>query len=275
MDNLIYHFTGAEALKSIVLNQCFWITKSDYLNDTTEQVVIMELLKVFFKEHTKMDKDIQKYIREQLMKYLTQYNHYILSFSQSDDSLPLWNYYSENEGYSIGIDKTDFIRKLELYFCGMDSNAKVFITPIKYLETNGNEKAVNELLLPFIHFTSDDITNKKDSLDELALVLANMSYSIKHAAYLSEREERIVIICEKNSIISQSEEFRVLRGSFIPYIVYNKMNSPDLQIPIKKIKLSPYHTMDVTKKSVLHLLNRKYGEITEVDITQSLIPSRY
>lgn len=274
MEKLIYHFTGAEALKSIVLNQSFWITKSDYLNDTTEQIMIMDLLKVFFKEQ-KMDKDVQGYIRDQLSKYLNDYNHYILSFSKTDDSLPLWNYYSENEGYSVGIDKDDFINKLRTYYSEMDNNCRVIITEVRYLSDNGDEKAVRDELLPFIHFNADDISTKRDRFDELALKLANLSYSIKHSAYSSEMEERIVIICEKDSPISKREEFRVLRGSFIPYIVFNKEGRIDLEIPIKKVKLSPYHTMDVTEKSLFYLLNRKYPSLTKEDITQSLIPSRY
>ncbi|WIV20239.1 DUF2971 domain-containing protein [Paenibacillus polygoni] len=274
MSNLIYHYTGAEALKSIVLNQSFWITKSDYLNDTSEQIMIMDLLKGFFKEQ-KMDKNVQKYIMDQLSKYLNEYNHYILSFSKTDDSLPLWNYYSENEGYSIGIDKEEFIEQLRKYFKEIDCNSRVIITEVMYSNEVGDEKAVRDELLPFIHFNSDDINTKKDRFDQLALKLANMSYSIKHSAYSSEMEERIVIICEKNSEISKCEEFRVLRGSFIPYIIFNKDKRKDIEIPIKKVKLSPYHTMDVTEKSLFYLLKRKYPGLVERDISQSRIPSRY
>lgn len=274
MDKLIYHYTGAEALKSIVLNQTFWITKSDYLNDASEQIMIMDLLKNFFKEH-KMDKVVQKYIMDQLSKYLNEYNHYILSFSKTDDSLPLWNYYSENEGYSIGIDKDKFIENLRNYFAQIDPDSRVFITEVRYSNEIGDEKAVRDELLPFIHFNADDINTKRVRFDELALKLANMSYSIKHSAYSSEMEERIVIICENNSSISKCEEFRVLRGSFIPYIIFNKESLSDFEIPIETVKLSPYHTMDVTEKSLYYLLRRKYPNLIKEDITQSRIPSRY
>ncbi|MEO2259648.1 DUF2971 domain-containing protein [Paenibacillus amylolyticus] len=274
MSNLIYHYTSAEALKSIMLNQTFWITKSDYLNDTSEQVMIMDPLKAFFKEK-KVDKDVQGYIINQLSEYLNNYNHYILSFSKTDDSLPLWNYYSENEGYSVGIDKDDFISKLTNYFKEKDPDSRVTITEVKYLSENGDEKAVRDELLPFIHFNAEDIENKRDKFDQLALKLANMSYSIKHSAYSSEMEERIVVICKKDSLISKSEEFRVLRGCFIPYIIFNKEARSDLEIPIKKIKLGPYHTLDATEKSLFYLLERKYSTFDKSNITRSQIPSRY
>lgn len=222
-----------------------------------------------------MSKLIQSYITDQLDKYLNDYNHYILSFSQSDDSLPLWNYYSQNEGYSIGIDKSEFINQLQLYFQDQDSSSKVVITSVEYVENFEDNKVIKELLLPFIHFTDDDLLNKRDRLDELALELAGMSFAIKHSAYSSEREERIVIICTKDSEVTNREEFRVLRGSFIPFIIFNKERDPLTLIPIKKVKLSPYHTLDVTNKSVLYLLNKKYANFKDSEILKSEIPSRY
>lgn len=274
MGNLIYHFTGAVALKSIILNQTFWITKSDYLNDTTELQAIKPFLSKFFKQHNKMSKKVQNYINEQLEKYLTDYNYYILSCSQVDDSLPLWNYYSESEGYCIGIDKEEFIDMFKRYFQIIDVDVEVNITKVRYVAET-DENLVKDLLLPFTLFTDDDLDTKKEKLDELSFELANMSFSVKHEAYSAEEEERIVVICKKESAITANEDFRVLDGTFIPYIVFNKENVDGLKVPIKKIKLSPYLTMDVTKKSVLYLINRKYEDLIEADITQSQIPSRY
>lgn len=273
MENLIYHYTSAEALKNIITTQTFWITKSDYLNDTTEQSVIKRIMNHFFKERTTMSKVVQNYIRDRLDEYLNHYNHYILSFSQIDDSLPLWNYYSENEGYNIGIDKDEFMNQLTKYFTDIDDRAKIRITPIEYVKDSDDPKIVRELLLPIILFNDDDISNKRNSLDEIALKLANMSYAIKHDAYLSEKEERIVVICENTSKIAEGEGFRVLRGSFIPYIIFNKNNT--FRIPIKRIKLSPYHSLDVTKKSVQYLVSRKYENLEPEDVSVSEIPSRY
>ncbi|WP_138754535.1 DUF2971 domain-containing protein [Paenibacillus sinopodophylli] len=274
MDNLIYHFTGATALKSIILNQTFWITKSDYLNDTTELHAIKPFIQKFFKLHNKMSRKVQAYINEQLEKYLTDYNYYILSCSQVDDSLPLWNYYSESEGYSIGIDKEEFINMFERYFQNIDADVKVSITPVRYV-ADSDETVIKDLLLPVSYFTDQDLLSKKDILDEICFELANMSFSVKHEAYSAEEEERIVVICKKDSALTHREEFRVLNGTFIPYIVFNKENVDGLKVPIKKVKLSPYLTMDVTKKSVLYLVNRKYEDINEKDISQSVIPSRY
>lgn len=277
MDKLIYHFTGSEALRSIILNQTFWITKSDYLNDSTEQLVIKPILQKFFKQHISMSKEVQKYISEQLEYYLNEYNYYILSCSKVDDSLPLWNYYSENEGYSIGIDRAEFLYMFSEYFKEIDPEVSVINTEVKYidLEDEDASKEIKEILLPFKFFSDDDLVKKRSIIDDLIKVLANQSFSIKHKAYSAEEEERIVVICKKESPITFSEEFRVLNGSFIPYIVFNKGNTRGLTLPIKKVKINPYPTMDFAQKSVLYLLKKRYKDFKDADIVQSKIPARY
>ncbi|MFB6800439.1 DUF2971 domain-containing protein [Peribacillus butanolivorans] len=282
MSKFLYHYTGAFALKNIIQTNSFWITKSEYLNDATEQVVIMRLLRHFNKSNYKMSNEIQDFITKELEKYLNEYNYYILSFSESDDSLPLWNYYAENDGYNIGMQLDDVLGLMESYFKAFDEEIQVINTKVEYVdEGNTNEKLsmkINELLLPFIHFTVEDLDNssKIEKLEEVILELANMSFSIKNSAYSSEKEERIVIISKKDSDLTAQEEFRVFRGAFIPYIVFNKESNPEYLIPIKKIKISPYQTLDVTKSSILYMLNHgRYKDMNEEDITISLIPSRY
>jgi hypothetical protein len=47
MNKYLYHYTGEIALKNIVQINSFWITKSEYLNDATEQEV-NQLFEVFY-----------------------------------------------------------------------------------------------------------------------------------------------------------------------------------------------------------------------------------
>lgn len=278
MNNLIYHYTGAEALRNIVLNQNFWITKSDYLNDTSEQEVIKDLILSFFKENGhKMGKKIQAYILQNMDNYFNDYNHYILSFSKTDDSLPLWNYYADVEGYNIGFDKSEFIDTFNSYFQRIDSEVKVVFIPVMYKEEKGrpDKAAIEKILLPLTLFTDEDLEPKIDTIEEVIVKLTNISFTIKHKAYKMEEEERLVVICKKTSDITKREKFRVLKGSFIPYIIYNEESEVTFKIPIKEIKIGPYHTLDVTEKSVIYLMNRKYEWFTDEHVSRSEIPSRY
>ncbi|MFL7940798.1 DUF2971 domain-containing protein [Priestia megaterium] len=282
MSNYIYHYTSAEALKNIVQTKAFWITRSEYLNDTTEQEVIISLLRNFYKRNNKMSKVVQGFIETKLNEFIKEYNYYILSFSNSDDSLPLWNYYAENDGYNIGFDLSEIITIMESYFKSFDEENQVVNTKVEYVD-NGytNEKLLSEidkLLLPFIHFGEDDLNNpdKVEIIEEVVLELANKSFSIKNSAYSSEKEERIVVIAKKDSNLTKKEQFRVYQGAFIPYIIFNKENSPEYKLPIKSIKINPYHKLDMTRESLLYMLNHgDYKELKLDDISISEIPSRY
>lgn len=285
MTQLLFHYTGASALQSIIQTNSFWITRSQYLNDETEQVVIVNLLKTFFKNnHTKMNAEVQEFISASFERYLNDYNYYILSFSESDDSLPLWNYYSQNDGYNIGLERDELLKMMEEYFKRFDKENQVIITKVEYIHdgiSDLNDKInskINELLLPFILFTTEDLMDpsKEEKVMEAMLELANMSFILKNSAYYSEKEERIVVITKKDSNLTKEEEFRAFKGAFIPYIIFNKDRSSDYKLPIKKIRLSPYHTLKMSKNSILYMLNHNgYRDIIENDITKSVIPSRY
>lgn len=281
MKEFLYHYTSADALKSIIQNNSFWISKSEYLNDASEQVVIMGLLKQFFKNNTRIGKHVQNFLTQSLETYINEYNYYILSFSESDDSLPLWNYYSENDGYNIGIEREKVMSLMESYFQQFDEEIQVIITKVDYVDETSNENflpKINDLLLPFTYFTLEDLENpvKVDNIKDAVLELAKLSFSMKNSAYYSECEERIVIITKKDSELTLHEEFRVFKGAFIPYIVFNKDNEPEYKIPISKIKISPYQSMDLAKESILYMLGKNgYEQIENEDITKSKIPSRY
>lgn len=282
MNNNIYHYTSAYALKSIVQSKNFWITRSEYLNDTSEQGEIIRLLRGFFKNDGRMKVEVQNFIESKLTNFLKDYNYYILSFSKSNDSLPLWNYYSENDGFNIGYDLNEIMGIMESYFQNIDPETQVVNSQIEYVKYGDtNDKLsieIRELLLPFIHFTEEDLKNeqKVKTIENVVLELANKSFSIKNSAYSSEEEERIVVITKKDSKVTLQEEFRVYEGAFIPYIIFNKEGDIKYKLPIKSIKINPYQKMDMAKESLLYMLNHSdYKEITIDDISTSQIPSRY
>lgn len=43
-DGTLYHYTNLSGLKGIVENDEFWVTKSDFLNDKSEMVYILETI---------------------------------------------------------------------------------------------------------------------------------------------------------------------------------------------------------------------------------------
>lgn len=106
----VYHYTTLEALLGGIIPEskadklCFWATDANYMNDPRE-------LKIDWEQLKKDTKDI-----EFISKLLNSFdlgqngaidNTFLLSFSENNDSLPMWGMYGKNgDGVVLEFDKT-------------------------------------------------------------------------------------------------------------------------------------------------------------------------
>ena len=92
----IFHYTRTDALESILDNGCLWLSRYDYLNDTSEVSYgakrLCEAATAFGGVHTDLLSGSIAALTEHLR------NVFILSTSIHGDSLSLWNGYSGDEG---------------------------------------------------------------------------------------------------------------------------------------------------------------------------------
>jgi len=104
MPDMLYHYTSISGFSGIIENNCFWATSCKCLNDSNE---IYELL-----THYDLTRS---YSREYLTKRIQWIldDHYVISFSENKDSLPMWGRYTNDCGVNIGLLK-DEIMKLHL-----------------------------------------------------------------------------------------------------------------------------------------------------------------
>lgn len=115
VDSLLYHYTSINSLFSIIENKEFWVTRSDYMNDTSEVIYFREVVKKALDNHlNKACTSIEWVTWKQFIKDKLIYERsslssliFILSFSKNPDSLSMWNYYGKNDGYNFGILKSD------------------------------------------------------------------------------------------------------------------------------------------------------------------------
>jgi len=108
-EQILYHYTNASSLISIIENKEFWITQRDFMNDKYETKYPAEQILKIFKRNKNISYD-QKYFTENLISSL--HSQYILSFSLLSDSLHQWSYYGKNDGYCLGIKKGNLIKLL-------------------------------------------------------------------------------------------------------------------------------------------------------------------
>lgn len=106
----IYHYTNVKGLQGIISNKVFWVTKSEFLNDSMELIYTLTLLEevcksIDNKELTEILNQIcQESIESSHDINKNICNYHILSFSLNPDSLTVWSSYSNFEGYSLEFD---------------------------------------------------------------------------------------------------------------------------------------------------------------------------
>lgn len=121
-----YHYT--DAFYDIMESHVFRFIHADYFNDKTEGKVIFEILKEVIEENKdKLKKDYQylssiKYLDnigawsdENGIYHGDKYESYIVCFSFLKDNAYLWENYTSEKGFNIGVDLCHYGRIENLY----------------------------------------------------------------------------------------------------------------------------------------------------------------
>lgn len=279
--NVVYHYTNADALINIIEKKKLWLTNSFFLNDKQEILYIDNTINDAFKlldmvEPHKMVSEFRRLffpdkVVSQNIQRLPQY--FILSSTMNHDNHLLWSYYTNNDGYNIGLD-------------------------LQLIESNIIDNIDNELLRPYFGMVSYDPVeqhntiakdinsyfkewmNRKEPYSEETInlfkrvILYRISmYSIffKNPFFKFEEEYRIVFIL-KNSDANQLVKFRNKEGTIIPYID-SLLNFTDRDFPIKSVTIGPKNYNDISHAGLRYFLDNK--GLTNTIINRSIGPLRF
>ena len=248
----IYHYTSPIGFQGIIENKSLWFTRSDCLNDYSEGLYIeqvyknsivglrssndinddfFELIKDIRPKNTQLigrtttqeEKErfegLQKSDKEQSCFpvpekcfSLRECDTYICCFSKSQDSLPMWNYYSKSgryEGYNIG------------FHCGTGwgfcSDTEVF--HVVYSESD-QTRLIQAMVKRAYKFwqSGGDCQEAKSTITEC---LSNWQFMFKHPSFQHEEEVRAIYYrpIDDNELDKlPSVHFRTSNGMIIPYI---------------------------------------------------------
>ena len=104
----ICHYTDLDGFVGIIENKGFWLTDSNYLNDSTEFIQGQNVVRSALKQEYKKNKNKQyaNFLESLLTKIENWQNTtYVCSFSLSPDELGQWKAYSVNaRGLCICLD---------------------------------------------------------------------------------------------------------------------------------------------------------------------------
>lgn len=269
----IYHYTSLEGLKSIMEKEVLWFSDIDYLNDESEVQYGYSLITDFLNKNKKnYSSDFVDSIKKKCNPNKLQNSKnekyfatrcFILSFSNIDDSLPMWNYYSKNRntfGYSIQFNKTLLLSKKN-----KDNNVFFISGNVVY-----NKLEQQKYIKKIINGIYDKYSSAMDNelikyIVPLCINLSIFSLFTKNSCFMHEKEYRIVIpeLVNNNNI-----DFRIYNNLLIPYISLEFSKQA-----LTQIRLSPTQKSELIKSSLEDFTKKlKYNKTR---ILSSEIPLRY
>ncbi len=266
----ICHYCTIDTLNAILESSCLRFTDVRFLNDSTEFVDIVPLIRQVLisgnysldfrnlilssDEFCKLEDYKQLYVgfsrREHDYRKTTNYT-YTCSFSTNSDSLSMWNYYATTAaGVNVVFDFAwnifDGSEKTEATIGEKLSNDIMLFRGIIIYSIEDKEKCIAELLNRlsqiFEEAKSDLDKYKSYILYAFKEAINNMRCFFKNSSFDSENEYRVVLKIPEELLQKETDAEGIKRKGvfkkgniFIPYVDYEFK-----QESIKYITINPY-----------------------------------
>ena len=285
-EGLLCHYTSASAFLSILKDRKLWFTDYRFLNDSSEGFFFFFIIRELLKSGSynwKLSKTIVDKIEKDILIRKLDFNsiegsYFVCSFSESSDSLTMWNYYTKNPnlaGYNLVFDKRGLLNSI------VKTNFfdKYDFSIIRVIYNKDQQILCIKRILDFFNLVWEKSKGARRELliEEFFYLMDTISLGFKHVAYQDEHEIRIVLKISKqiyrellcDDVSSETRiNLRSVNNMIVPYIELNIDISSLL-----KIITSPFIKDSLAISSVYGALY-KHG-ITNCCVESSKIPARY
>ena len=293
-DPIVYHYTNAEALLSIVSGSSFQASNVLFMNDPNELDYSISLAHSTIQD---MRHDASGQLNQLFLDYYDDYfdaklkpraaRQFVLSFSLNGDSLHLWNMYAKNDGYAIGFRLKRLVDAL-LTSDGNDNNTKI----IRLRDRDGEysyddyslyfglvlyaRRKQKQFIVEAVDYIDKALriigarvaVNESDaSLGEMSKFiqfLVSALYNMKYEPHRVEEEYRITLIPDTSF---QGVAHKARSGIITPYIELGHINST-----IDSIIIGPKMKDEAASKGLDCLLN--LSGLSNVKVLNSSIKLR-
>lgn len=114
---IIYHYTKSNGVNGIIKNNCFWATKSNFLNDPKEFSYIENIVLPVCNEYIKNDTYKMMFIEDVMEESVLldggeNTDYFVLSFSNCRDSITMWEQFANRTGYNIAFSSDDIVKRI-------------------------------------------------------------------------------------------------------------------------------------------------------------------
>ena len=266
----ICHYCSVDVLKAILESESLRFSDVRFLNDSTEFIEIIPLLKYVVLHGEYAQEFVDMILSDEIIKELELYKQlgvgkekntqkllekmyrtYICSFSTNRDSLAMWNYYATSQN---GVNITfDFAWNLFNGSNNSDINSKdrlmndiiICRGPVLYKRSD-KEKCIKALIdnLYDVYKKESDVKKYQNHIKwAFKGAVNNMRCFFKNDFFSCENEYRFVLKIPEKLLLEEDSEMNEIMGKgqfrrgniLIPYVDY-KFNKKSL----KEITLNPY-----------------------------------
>lgn len=273
----LYHYTSLQSLMGMVETNNLWMSKGNFLNDSSELIYFSNVLKsIIGKMKIQRETELwQLFIQElesSMERFLegiegSGFEVYIFSLSYSPDSLALWYNYAKGEGYNLGFDAEDLLQKAAAF----PDDSDVLHGLVVYDRQEQELILMNFLIETFkrvVQYEPDEI--KKALPNHFLTVIATCAIFFKDPAFKSEEEYRIAYMNTSGNM-HPAVRFRAQNGVIIPFIAVDF----EERLPISHITIGPKNNIDIARRGIEHYLKSKGYNMKSLSISKSVAALRY
>ncbi len=259
---ILYHYTKSNGLIGIVSNNCFWATKSDFLNDPHEfshmRTIIEEACRECIPDSALQNQFLRDVLEESvIVTGGRNRDFFVLSFSTCHDSITMWSEFGSKTGYSLAFDSGQIVQRIEeannVAYHGFVVYDPEALRETMRLLLNDYLPRINRMPLKDIlrlGCQEPDNTIYLGACHKFQRIAAVYAMFFKNEAFAPEKEYRFVFRRGKDTVV----HFREKDGFLIPYI---EVPLSEHLLPLTEVMAAPQNHMDLAKNGVEYLMQYK------------------
>lgn len=256
--SILYHYTKSNGINGIINHNCFWATKSDFLNDPNEFSYIQGIIEEVCRENIKNPSLKERFLANSIYsKREKQREYFVLSFSKCRDSITMWSEFGSKTGYNIGFRSEEIIARIE-------EAAEIAYHGLVVYNTKRQKQLIQRNICSYLpnllRMPLDEVleAGSKDPQDgnyqkacrKFQKTAEVYAMFFKHEGFAEEEEYRFVFRRQKDTAVY----FRAKDGFMLPYI---EIPLSEGLLPIEEIMVAPQNHIDLAKKGMEYMLHTK------------------
>ena len=273
-EDTLYHYTSAQGLLGILRDRRIWASKIQYLNDSQELRLALELAREILEGQR--SGDAQDWGVDEMLdqlKGIESINVCVVSFTTARDQLSQWRAYGGSHGYALGFRPASLTRAEWLRFqlmrceyCAEEQKAIVEDLVKGRLRLERRVSAGEQV----------DAARRKhqfiDPLDSIGESILKIAPALKHESFREEQEWRLV----SRPISASCLKFRPGSSTLVPYcecqLSGEDPEGAKVEAVLEEIVVGPCPDMDQAVSAVQQLLYSR--SLKDCRVSRSSIPYR-